>query len=140
MDENKPNFVEFRGFGSRVGSKYIGITGGGAISFYSGFYKSKKIANFSKCLIMYDAKLKLVACKFGNDELGDGTFPINHNDNQTAWISASNFFRLNPKLELSDVKGKYEPKRYDDGTNSVIYVIDLNKRIEILRNMVKKEE
>ena len=51
MADIKPNFEEIRSFGSRIGSNYIGITGGGAISFYSGFYKANKISNFSKCLL-----------------------------------------------------------------------------------------
>jgi len=104
------------------------------MSFYSGFYKNHKISTFTKCLIMYDKALKLVALKFGGDELGKGTFPLNHNkESNTGWISAQNFFRLNTELKLNDIKGKYEPKKYNDPDKGNMFIIDLNKRIEVRR-------
>lgn len=132
MVEIKPNFIEFRSFGSRIGSNYIGITGGGAISFYSGFYKANNISAYKKCVILYDKSLKLIGFKLGGDELGDGAFPLNHNiENNTAWMSAQNFFRLNQELKLPMIKGKFKPEIYKDAAKGEVFIIDLNKRIEV---------
>ena len=81
---------------------------------------------------MYDKNLKLIGFKFGGDELGGGTFPLNHNEkNRTGWISAQNFFRLIPELKLKEIKGKYEPGNYNDDKNGNIFTIDLNKKITV---------
>ncbi|MDO8668350.1 MAG: hypothetical protein Q7K35_04665 [bacterium] len=132
MEDIKPNFIEFKSFGSRVGANYIGITGGGAISFYSGFYKSNNIASYKKCVILYDKALRLVAFKFGGDELGHGAFPLNHNmKNKTAWISGQNFFKLNQELKPLETKGKFEPVIFKDAVRGEVFLIDLNKRKEV---------
>jgi hypothetical protein len=128
----KPNFVEVRSFGSRVGSNYIGINGSGAISFYSGFYRANEIYRFKKCLMLYDKEAEIIGFQLGGDELGEGTFPLNHNEkNKTAWISAHNFFKLNSELVLSTIKGKYVPDVIQDEKRGSIFVIDLKKRIEV---------
>jgi hypothetical protein len=128
----KPNFVEVRTFGSRVGSNYIGINGSGAVSFYSGFYRSNGISRFEKCLMLYDKDAELIGFQLGGKELGDGTFPLNHNPkNKTAWISAQNFFKLNPELILLKIKGKYVPEIVKDENRGDVFVIDLKNRIEV---------
>lgn len=128
------NFTEFRGARARLGSNYIGLTGGGAVSFYSGFYKSNNISDFTRCLLLYDKDRQLIAFKFGNDELGVDTFSINHEKNKTAWISSSNFFRSNLELDLVNIKGKFIPQKYIDPQRGEIFIINLNERIEVRKN------
>ena len=38
-----PQFIEMRNAGARIGKEYIGVTGNGTISLYTGFYSKNNI-------------------------------------------------------------------------------------------------
>lgn len=121
------NFVEFKSFGSRTSTNYIGITKNGTISFYSGFCRMNNLDSFKKCILLYDKDKKIIGIQFGGEELGKKSFPVNFNeDRKVGWISATNFFRLNPELDLHKIKGRYEPKKYEDGERKNVFLINLN--------------
>jgi hypothetical protein len=128
--ENKLNFEEFRDFGSRLSSNYIGITGNGTISFYSGFYKKNGIDKFSHCIILLDRAKLIVGIQLGGSELGDGAWLINHNKERgTATVSGRNFFQKNDDLPIDKYKGKYIPEKYSDEDRKNVFLIDLNKKV-----------
>lgn len=129
MIEKVPNFKEFRSFGTRAGSNYIGITGNGTISLYSGFYRKNGISSFEKCIILYDSTQKLLGLQFGNEELGHGSFRINHNkERKTGSIAAQSFFKINDELSAAQLKGRYIPEEYKNTERSNAFMIDLNEK------------
>jgi hypothetical protein len=131
MIEKIPNFVEFRTFGQRIGSNYFGITKNGTISFYSGFYEKNSIKNYKCCIILYDKLQKLLGVQFGGDELGEGAYIINHNEeHNTGSIASQNFFKVNPELNPAELKGKYIPEEFNEAARNNVFIIDLTKKIE----------
>lgn len=131
MTEKIPNFVEFRTFGQRIGSNYIGITKNGTISFYSGFYEKNNIKDYKCCIILYDREQKLLGIQFGGQELGDGACVINHNEtHKTGSIASQNFFKMNPELSTLELKGKYAPEEFNQSNRKNVFMIDMAKKIE----------
>lgn len=132
-----PQFIESRSAGARIGSNYIGITKNGAISIYAGFYNKNNIGSFTHCLLLIDKAQNLIGMQFGGEELGDGTYTLNHDvSHKTAGISAGNFFILNG-LNVFDWYGKYPPEKFDDGTRQNVFMIDFDKKITINRKSKK---
>ncbi len=133
MLDKKPNFTEFRSFGARIGSNYIGITQGGTISFYTGCYRKYEIEKFKNCIILYDKTQKLLGLQFGGDELGEGAYPINHDVvHKTGSVPSRNFFRMNLELSLVELKGKYTPEVHnsEEKKNVLVLVVDLTHKAE----------
>jgi len=129
--EKKYNFKEFKSFGSRTATNYIGITRNGMISFYSGFCERNNLRRFTKCVLLYDKQQQVIGIQFGGDELGKKAYPVNFDDERKlGWISSTNVFRLNPELDLAHLKGKYEPEEYFDESRKNVFVIDLNKKVQ----------
>lgn len=130
MLEKQPNFKEFRSFGTRLKSNNLGITKNGTLSFYSGFYQRNELNKFSRCLILFDESQHLLGIQFGGEELGKGSYVINHSSTgRNASISAGNFFVLK-KLDLSKISGKYYPEKYEDETRKNVFVVDLTKKVQ----------
>ena len=124
-----PQFIEFRSAGARLGSNYIGITKNGTISIYAGFYLKYTIKTFTHCLLLLDKEQGLIGLQFGSDDLGDGSYTLNHDTNhKTASISAGNLFKLNG-LNTLDWHGKYPPEKFDDEIRKNVFIIDIDKKI-----------
>ena len=134
-----PNFTESLSAGARIGSDYIGITKNGAISIYAGFYRKNDIKSFARCKLLIDKVQNLIGLQFGGEELGNGAYKLNHDENhKTASISASNFFTLN-ELKPLDWYGKYPPEKFDDGVRKNVYMIDLEQKIVTKRKENKPQ-
>lgn len=131
MSQKIANFVEFRSFGKRVGSNYVGITKNGTISLYSGFYQKYDIKQYENCVILYDKAQGLLGLQFGDRSLGEGSFVINHDSKRTTGtIAAQNFFKINGELVLEQLKGRYIPEIYDDSQRKNVFMIDLNNKVK----------
>ncbi len=129
--DKKYNFKEFKSFGSRTATNYIGITRSGLISFYRGFCQRNDLKKFTKCVLLYDKQEQVIGVQFGGDELGEKTYPINFDDERKiGWISSTNFFRLNPELDLAQLKGRYEPQEYSDELRKNVFVINLKEKVQ----------
>lgn len=127
---NVYNFEEFASFGARTTTNYIGITRNGTMSFYSGFCKRNNLQSFKKCVILYDKQKKVVGIQFGGDELGENAYPVNFShDRKMGWISATNFFKLNSELDLGNLKGRYQPEKYEDASRKNVFLINLSAKL-----------
>jgi len=128
-----PQFTEFRFAGARMGSDFVGVTKSGSISVYSGFYRKNNIQSFTHCILLVDKAQNLIGMQFGLNALGDGAYNLNHDKgHKTAWVSAGNFFKLNG-LSLPDWFGKYKPEKVDMENRPNTYMLDLDKKIPVIR-------
>lgn len=132
-----PNFIEVKNAGARTGSNYIAITRNGTVSIYAGFYKAKSIKNFKKCIFLVDKIQNIIGIQFGNEELGEGSYTINHGE-KTASINSTNVFK-EAGFNIENWYGKYEPVKYESSERSNVYMIDLDKKKPINRK-TKKEK
>jgi len=129
--ENTLNFEPFKGSGSRLETYYIGITGSGTVSLYSGFYQKEKLdESIIKVMLFFDKEKKLLGISFKVKDLDEkGIFSLNHSKNKkNAWIAARNFF-THYELKPADYKGKYKPQIHNSEQWGKIYFIDLNEKI-----------
>ena len=135
-----PNFIESRSAGARLGSDFIGITKNGAISIYAGFYNKNSLKKYSHCLLLLDKTQNLIGLQFGGEELGEGSYTVNHSANhKTASISAGNFFMHNG-LSTSSWYGKYPPEKYNDGIRKNVFMLDLEQKKQINRKTRKLQD
>ena len=134
-----PQFIETRDAGARKGGQYIGITKNGSISIYSAFYKNKGIDKFSRCLLLLDKNQGLIGLQFGGDELGKGSYTINHDEKfKTAYIVSTNLFKTN-NLDIDQWHGKYIPEKFEGSDRPNVYFIDLDQREVVNRKPNKRK-
>lgn len=130
MENTTLNFEEFTAAGSRLNTKFIGITENGTLSLYSGFYLGEKLDKYRYVSLLFD-KNGYIGIKFYEDkEPGKKLLTITHakDGKSNGWISASNFF-LFYKLDSKKLKGRYEPKAVDTEGWGTVFFIDIRDKM-----------
>src|SRR6185436_834552 len=94
IDINSLQLEEFHASGTRLSTYYIGVTKGGSLSIYSGFFEKEDIKNQNFVLMFYDKTNKLIGLQFFKEQPeGKAVAKINKQEGKSAaFISAGNFF------------------------------------------------
>lgn len=127
--QEKFEFEQFKGVGSKLGSYTISITKNGSFGLNSGFYNGEKIKDYSYVKLFYDKNRKAIAFLFTTTKREKETFAISHGKN-SGYIAARTFFMSIFPGNLDEVKkyvGGYTPKIYHDEKIGKLYYITLEE-------------
>jgi len=130
MESATPNFEEFAAAGSRLNTIFIGITGNGTLSLYSGFYYAEKLDKYKYVSLLFDRTGYIGVKFYEQDDPEKNLLKITHSKDgkSNGWISANNFFTFY-KLDAKKLKGKYTPKAVNTEKWGKVFFIDIKGKI-----------
>ena len=88
----------------------IAIRKNGQIYFNVGSIKHFSLTNYEHVQLLYDAEEKKIAVKLTNDKTANGILKLSRRKDESAWISAKNFFSFFqiPLPEQNKIHPKFE--------------------------------
>ena len=109
--------------GKKTGGEYISL-GKMIISFYKDFLKRYNLQSIKTVDLYYDRLNKTIAFKFFEDKTG-GITMINPKQGNR-YINAAGFYKAK-NIDISKVKGQYEPKRIQHGNLGELFIIEMKE-------------
>ena len=138
MENLELNLKKFVGFGTKV-SRKVSITKAYSFGFPPALYKEYGLETFFFANIYFDDVRRVIGVKFLK-EREEGAFKLiryKFDDNKiSASFVARSFFKTY-KLNVDQLKGRYEPKVIESEDLGKIILLDLNeKEIQVQNNAI----